>query len=143
MHCPRPRCSGPQCPPALNGTRWRQVCGSLYNGHVAPFVNQTIAGALWYQVAALHSPPRLAFLRSAQAWVSSASGWWLLYTLRVNALLLVRSNHSKNTLHPGPGTKVPRFPCSLYALHGAHSNHHLLQSSCTLDTALPRFSCSL
>ena len=26
-----------------------QVCGSLYNGHIAPFVNQTITGAVWYQ----------------------------------------------------------------------------------------------
>jgi hypothetical protein len=25
-------------------------CGSLYNGHIAPFVNQTIAGLIWYQV---------------------------------------------------------------------------------------------
>ena len=28
------------------------VCGSLYNGHIAPFVNQTIAGFVWYQVRA-------------------------------------------------------------------------------------------
>ena len=26
-----------------------QVCGSLYNGHIAPFINLTITGAVWYQ----------------------------------------------------------------------------------------------
>jgi hypothetical protein len=24
-------------------------CGSLYNGHIAPFVNQSISGMIWYQ----------------------------------------------------------------------------------------------
>ncbi len=31
-----------------------QVCGSLYNGHIAPFVNQTITGVVWYVLATMH-----------------------------------------------------------------------------------------
>ena len=41
-----------------------QVCGSLYNGHIAPFVNLTITGAVWYQVS---EAPALASLGPAPA----------------------------------------------------------------------------
>jgi sialate O-acetylesterase len=40
-----------ECTSTLCGTRDLDAykCGSLYNGHIAPFVNQTITGLIWYQ----------------------------------------------------------------------------------------------